>query len=363
MPRDYPDFPSHRQILAYFQAYAEHFGVIPYVRLSTRVEQARREADGRWRLTLSGSDGAKEDVVDALFVCSGHHSDPVMPELPGHFTGALLHAHDYKRAEPFRGKRVLVIGGGNSACDIAVETARVSAFTAISMRRGYRILPKLMLGLPADIVLWRIGLIPKFIRQRLAGWFVHLIIGPARRYGLAKPEGRMLEVHPTLNTEILDALRHGRVHPRPAIEHVEGSNVRFADGREEAFDVIVAATGYRISFPFLAEPFSEWTSAEAPPLYLRMMPADIDDLYFIGLFQPIGCIWNLADQQARIAALQLTGSLKRPSDIAARIARERQHPHWHFQKSARHAVEVDFREFRAALLKEIGNSDAERLSA
>ena len=285
-----------------------------------------------------------------------------MPQLPGHFSGDVLHAHAYKRAAPFRDKRVLVIGGGNSACDIAVETARVAAFAAISMRRGYRILPKLLFGMPADVALWRLRHLPKPLRQRLAGWMIRLAVGRPAKYGLAEPEGRILEVHPTLNSDFLDALRHGKVHPRPGIASVDGRKVRFADGREDSFDVIVAATGYRISFPFLSEPFNEWTGAEPPPLYLRMMPADIANLFFIGLFQPIGCIWTLADLQAQIAALQLAGKLKPPGELPARIAREVRHPHWHFQRSARHAVEVDYHEFRNTLLAEIGRSERDKVS-
>ena len=363
MPQDYPDFPSRRQILAYFNAYAEYFGVMPHVRLATRVERARRDADARWRLTLSHGGDTKEDVVDALFICNGHHSDPVLPQLPGRFDGEFLHAHAYKRAEPFRGKRVLVIGGGNSACDIAIETARLAAFTAISLRRGYHFLPKVIFGMPADVAFWRLRHLPKSLRQKLAGWLVRLAVGRPAKYGLAEPEGRFLEVHPTLSSEFLDALRHGKIHPQPGIASVDGRTVRFADGREEEFDAIIAATGYRISFPFLHEPFGSWTSLDPPPLYLRMMPADIDNLFFIGLFQPLGCIWNLADHQARIAALQITGRLARPSDLTARIEREIKHPHWRYQRSARHAIEVDFYEFRKALLAEIARAEPEPLSA
>jgi hypothetical protein len=286
-----------------------------------------------------------------------------VPQLPGRFDGELLHAHDYKRADPFRGKRVLVIGGGNSACDVAVETARLSAVTAISLRRGYHVLPKLIFGMPVDVAFWRLRHFPKPLRQKLAGWLVRLAVGRPGKYGLAEPEGRILEVHPTLSSEFLDALRHGKIHSRRGVAGVDGHTVRFADGREEEFDVIIAATGYRISFPFLHEPFASWTSLDPPPLYLRMMPADIDNLFFIGLFQPLGCIWNLADHQARIAALQITGKLARPPDLAGRIEREIKHPHWRFQHSARHAVEVDYYEFRKALLAEIARVEPEQLSA
>jgi len=356
MPDGYPDFPSHRQILDYFKGYAEHFGVMPHVHLCTRLDRARRDVDGRWRLTLSHDAGTKEDIVDALFICTGHHSDPVMPPLPGRFDGEMLHSHGYKHAEPFRGKRVLVIGGGNSACDIAVETARVSALTAMSLRRGYHFLPKVIFGMPADVAFWRLRHLPKPFRQKLAGWLVHLAVGRPAKYGLRERDGRLLEMHPTLNSEFLDALRHGKIHPRADVARVDGRMVRFADGRADEFDVIIMATGYRISFPFLREPFSSWDSLQPPALYLRMMPADIDNLFFIGLFQPLGCIWNLADHQARIAALQITGKLTRPADLSARIEREIRHPHWPYQRSVRHAIEVDFYEFRKALLAEVAKA-------
>src|SRR5690606_38634392 len=122
MPDDYPDYPSHKQVLAYFEDYARHFGVIPYVRFNTEVTKAEKQPDETWKITLN--DGTVE-TFDYLIVANGHHWDPRMPSYPGEFTGEMLHSHAFKSAAPFRDKRVLVVGGGNSACDIAVETSRV----------------------------------------------------------------------------------------------------------------------------------------------------------------------------------------------------------------------------------------------
>jgi hypothetical protein len=345
MPADYPDFPSHRQMRAYFDSYAAHFGLEPLIRLRTRVERAVREPDGRWSVTLSG--GGRE-TFDHLIVCSGHHREPYIPQHAGEFTGEILHSRDFKRAERFRERRVLVIGGGNSACDIAVDISRVALRTCISLRRGYYIVPKILFGRPIDLLYEKARKLPRVVVQPLLLALLRLGIGPWDKYGLTPPECGPLEMHPTLNSDILNALRHGRVLARPGVERFDGSMVHFRDRTAEPFDTVLWATGFRISFPFLDSSVVDWDPSRPPPLYLKMMHPRIENLFFIGLFQPIGCIWRLADHQARIAALQIAGRLPRPADIAARISSET--PHWHFEKTPRHAVEVDFHDFRRDLM-------------
>ncbi|MCX5514676.1 monooxygenase [Kaistia algarum] len=358
MPRSYPDFPSHRQLLDYFRGYAAEFGLERFIRFNTRLEHATLEADGRWRLLLLAPEGPSEEIVDRLIVCSGHHWKPNWPDYPGTFDGEILHAHDYRRAEPFRDKRVLVVGGGNSACDIAVETSRVSAFTAISMRRGYHIVPKVVFGLPVDIAYRKIRRLPKWLRQRVLDRMLKLLVGPYSRYGLQEPSRRIMEMHPTLNSELLYLIRHGRVHPRVGIERLDGEVVRFADGGAEPFDTVIYATGYRISFPFFEPGLFDWEGALDVPLYLKMMPVGYPTLDFVGLFQPIGCIWPLAELQARVIAAQIAGRLDRPADIEQRIAAEQAAPHWNFERTPRHAIEVDTYDLGDALRRELGRAKA-----
>jgi cation diffusion facilitator CzcD-associated flavoprotein CzcO len=354
MPDDYPDFPSHRQLLAYFTDYARAFQLGPHIRLGARVEQCALGSDGRWTVQVTEDGETRAETFDCLLVCSGHHRDAFVASYPGTFTGRIVHSSAYKRPDPFRGQHVLVVGGGNSAADIAVDVARLAARTALSMREGAYFIPKLMLGKPVDLVyaFWRSKLPTPLLQSALKLW-LRLAIGRWEDYGLQTPTNAPLEQHPTVNSSVLEALRHGRLVARRGIERYDGHIVHFTDGTQEAFDAIIMATGFRVSFPFLAERVADWDMARTPPLYLKMMHPTIPSLYFIGLFQPIGCIWRLADHQARIAALQVSGRLSRPSDLEARIRHEVAHPHRRFDPSPRHAIEVDYHTFRRELMDEL----------
>ena len=144
MPDDYPDYPSHRQVLAYFQRYAQHFGVEKYIQFNTAVTKVEKIAGERWRVTTDKGDVTE---FDALMIANGHHWNPRMPTYAGKFAGEFTHSHHYKKAAPYRDKRVLVIGAGNSGCDVAVEVSRIADRCDLSMRRGYYILPKRNFGM------------------------------------------------------------------------------------------------------------------------------------------------------------------------------------------------------------------------
>jgi NADPH-dependent 2,4-dienoyl-CoA reductase/sulfur reductase-like enzyme len=351
-PEGTPDYPGHRELLAYFEGYARRFGVLPHVRFGTEVVGAVPDPAGGFSVTLG--DGTVERF-DHLLVANGHHSDPRMPDYPGTFAGELLHAHDYKTSAPFRDKRVLVVGGGNSGCDIAVETARVSAFTAISMRRGYHFVPKFLFGLPSDVLHARIVFVPRPLRARLLRILLRLVNGSPARYGLEPPDHELLETHPVVNSELLYSIRHGRVHPRRDVVRFEGRTVHFADGRAEEYDVVIAATGYRISFPFLDRALVDF-SAGPVPLYLRVFPPRLPGLYFIGLCQPTGCIWPLADLQSRLVASLITGRYALPPNVEARIAAENRETARDYMATPRHTLEVDYHAYRQRLLREIPTS-------
>jgi cation diffusion facilitator CzcD-associated flavoprotein CzcO len=376
MPADWPDYPSRRLLIEYFRGYARHFGLYERIRFGTRVLRCEPNAAGGWRVSSAPMDAPSRgpsptgtgtgasasvparpsgrttalssttsaptsEVFDHLLVANGHHWDPRWPEYPGRFEGRYLHSHDFKSARGFEGLRVLVIGGGNSACDCACDVSRVAAKTAISMRRGYWFLPKFLLGYPNDALYARLVFLPPRLRQLAVGLLLRVLVGPPERYGLARPDHRVLESHPTLNSELLDRLRHGDVEPRGDIARFEGRTVRFKDGRSEEYDAVVACTGYRISFPFFDSALVSFDDGEVP-LHLRLFHPTLANLYFIGLVQPLGCIWPLAERQARLVAERIAGRLRLPDDLEARARAHARRAPFHFLATPRHSVEVDY---------------------
>lgn len=347
-----PDYPSHEQLRRYFQAYARYFGLYEHIEFHTEVVHCQRKGDGQWEVCLRRREREWTERFTHLVVCNGHHWAPRWPEYPGEFSGEFLHAHDFKRAAPFAGKRILVIGGGNSACDIAVETSRVSAFTSISWRRGYLVLPKFIMGMPSDVVGAKLAWLPIGLRARISELIIRLINGPNERYGLPKVNVRFGESHPTINDELLYRIRHGKVHPRPDVERFDGRMVYFKDGRAEEYDTVFACTGYRICHPFFDKSFISYEEGPVP-LYLRMMHPEYKDLYFIGLFQPLGCIWPGAELQSKIMARELAGKWKRPAHIRKLIAKEIARPHYRQLNTPRHTITVDYHLFRRQLLRQL----------
>jgi cation diffusion facilitator CzcD-associated flavoprotein CzcO len=348
MPADLPDFPSHRQLLGYLIDYARAFHLQPHIRLGTQVQHCVVDDHGKWTVGVVANGVARTEVFDNLLVCTGHHREAYLPTYPGTFTGLLLHSSTYKRPDQFRGKRVLVVGAGNSAADIAVDVARLASQTALSVRTSAYFVPKLVAGRPVDAAYeyWRSKLSRSLIRMALR-WWLRLTIGSWNDYGLPTPTDAPLDRPPTVNSRILDEIRHGRIKVRPGIEHYDGTAVDFTDGQREEFDVIIMATGFRAHFLFLP--------SQVVPGYLRMTHPTMPGLFFIGLFQTVGCIWRLADYQARIAALQITGRLSPPADIGARIHHEPAGQR-RLDRIPPRAIEVDYHAFRRALERELASA-------
>ena len=353
MPESYPDFPHHTQIAAYFEEYVDHFGFRERITFETGVEQAVRTEDGRWRIELEGGESR---IYDALLVANGHHWNPRWPEpaFPGSesFTGEQLHAHSYIDNSIFAGKRAVVLGMGNSAMDIAVESSYVAERTYLAARQGVWIIPKYVFGKPVD-QLRNDPRIPFKIRQRFTQQLIKSYLGPPERHGLPKPNHRFGEAHPTVSGRILDRLQHGTITPKPTIESFEGSKVRFVNGTVVEADVVVYCTGYKITFPFFDE---ELISAPENhiELFRRVFHPDIENVFFIGLLQPLGAIMPLAEAQGAWVGDYLQGDYALPSkaELRADIATDQAAMRERYVASKRHTIQVDYDDYLHALAKE-----------
>ncbi|PZX61035.1 cation diffusion facilitator CzcD-associated flavoprotein CzcO [Algoriphagus ratkowskyi] len=338
------DYPSHDELRNYFQAYANKFNLYQFIQFDTLVVHCELLDKGTWEVTIEKGGVRKAERFSQLVVCNGHHWKPRYPDYPGEFTGEFIHSHNFKKAAPFAGKRVLVIGGGNSACDVAVETSRVSAKTAISWRRGYRIVPKFFFGKPTDVVAEGTKWLPIKIRTLFSQILLRIMLGDNKLYGLRPITNNFGSLHPTINDELLHKIRHGKVKPRLDIKRFEGKKVIFEDGKEEEFDTIVACTGYWLSHPFFDKNLINYSDGPVP-LWLKMFHPTISNLYFIGMFQPLGCIWPGAELQSKLMAQELGGKWKRPENIAALCQKEMADPHYKQINTPRHTITVDFHLF------------------
>lgn len=346
MPKALPNYLHHSQVLEYFERYAEHFGLIPLVTFRTRVNHVVRLSDGGYKVSTENIDtGArKTDVYGAVLVCSGHHWCPKIPEFPGEFKGKMFHSRNYRRPDGLKGKHVLILGIGNSGADIACDVAPVAARTFLASRRGAHIIPRHLLGRPADK--WTTPLIsrlPLRAQQMLFSLIVWLSRGRQSSYGLSVPSTRILAEHPTLSTELLPLIKAGKVRPKPAVERLNGTEVIFADDSREHVDVFIYATGYRISFPFLADDLLK-VEENRVELYGKVVHPDFSGLYFIGLIQPLGAIMPLAELQAQWVAEIITGRQELPArdKMMRSIAEDQIALANRYVPSSRHTIQVDF---------------------
>jgi cation diffusion facilitator CzcD-associated flavoprotein CzcO len=302
MPEDFPDFPSADQMLAYLTAFAEDRGLLPHCEFNKRVSSVAPEDASRWTVKFADGDAR---TYKGVVVCNGHHWDKRYPEFRGTFTGEILHSKDYRDVSQVEGKRVLVIGGGNSGVDMACDAGRFGQSCDISLKSGYWYLPKTFLGRPlTDIPLW--GL-PIFMQRAILKAIVKLSIGDYRRYGLQRPNHKLFDRHPAFGTDLLSAIRLGRVKPRPAIDHVNGKTVTFVDGSTSTYDLIVAATGFHASFPFLPDGLIR-VKDNVVQVYGGAFPAGVRGLYIVGWAQARNgfgrLITPLSDLYARMIAMQ-----------------------------------------------------------
>ena len=361
MRHDYPTYPNHVQIAQYFDRFVDHFGFRDRIQFKTVVVSVVPSGDGGWDVTVRrrGAKRTTKQRYSAVLVANGHHWNPRWPEpaFPGAdtFTGVQTHSHYYKTFDDYVDKRVLVLGIGNSACDIAVETSKVAERTFLAMRRGAHVIPKYLFGIPTDhLTTSPLGHMRYSRMQRaIAGLIMRLARGDVTKYGLPKPDHKLGQAHPTISDDLLVRLGHGDITIKANIERLAGDTVHFVDGTSEQIDVIVYCTGYKITFPFLDSSLLDPQDNEIS-LFHRVVDPRNPGLYFIGLVQPLGAIMPLAEAQAAWVADLLDGTATLPSDAEMRQEIDEYHRSLakRYVRSKRHTIQVDFLEHFAELAKE-----------
>lgn len=254
-----------------------------------------------------------------------------------------MHSSHYRDLDQVSGKRVLVVGGGNSACDIVVDAGRGAARAVISMRRGYWFVPKHVFGVPSDVFADSGPKLPVWLEQRVFGTLLNVLYGKPEKLGLQRPDHRLFETHPVLNSNLFLSLQHGDVTAKPGIVTTSGTRVTFVDGSSEDFDLIIYATGYLHAVPYAQQYFG---SAQHPDLYLTCFSRDHTGLYGVGFIETNSGAYRHFDAFGQLIASHLDDQLRRPeraAEFASMIATDRPDLSGgiKFDKSPRHQGYVD----------------------
>jgi len=296
MPDHFADYPPRQQILEYLQSFADAYELTDRIEFGVGVRSVEKNADGTW--TVTRADG-RESVHRQVVVCTGAQWHPNIPELPGDFAGEVRHTVFYRSADELRGKRVLVVGAGNSGCDIACDAARSADRAVISMRRGYWFIPKHVFGRPVDTLAHTGPKLPMWLEQRVFGTLLRILNGDPRRLGLQKPDHKLFETHPAVNSLLIHHLQHGDITAKPGIASTAGKTVSFTDGTSADFDLILLATGYVHKVPVAQKYFGD---EQHPDLYLSAFSREHQGLFGVGFVETNSGAYELFDAQAQLIA-------------------------------------------------------------
>ena len=355
MPADYPMFPHHSHIIQYFDDYVDNFNIRSDIQFNTEVKDVSRNADGSFTVTTDNQVAEYQNVI----IANGHHWNPRFPEpaFKGAFTGEIIHSHFYRENEQVKGKNVLVVGIGNSAVDIACEAARTySGKVVISTRSGANIVPNWLWSIPFDSLASPLtSKLPLSLQRVFLSTALRLARGKQEDFGVPKPKRPLLSEHPTLSQDLLNLAGRGLVKFKPNIKEFKGKTVVFEDGTEQDFDLIVYATGYKVTFPFLKETSFDISETNDFRLYKKVIHPDYQGLYFLALIQPLGAIMPLAEVQSKWIAKILKGECQLPNqeEMLKSIETDKLAMAKRYSASPRHTLQVDFHPYKESVEREM----------
>jgi dimethylaniline monooxygenase (N-oxide forming) len=336
-------FPDHRDMAAYLRSYAAHFGVDRLIAFGMEVTKVEPEVTGpeaiQWRLRFANGETR---TFDAVVVGTGHLSIPIDPPWAGDFAGEYLHAHYYRTPDRFLGKRVMVVGKGNSGCDVTADVCVYAKRTVMVARSPELIVPKLFLGVPITQITglltrpWLPAALPRLAR-RLITLAVH---GRMEKWGIETPK---IPTHPISHATLINHIAYRRIEVKRNVERVAGHTVTFSDGTSEDFDVIIGATGYKIDYPFVTPDLLPLENERAD-LYKRIVPVGWPGLYYVGLFNTMGSSnLRMFEMQSQWIAAHETGAALMPTADAMRadIRARNAYVERSFPPGPRHAIEIE----------------------
>lgn len=341
MPHHYPDYPGHALVLKYFESYIDHFGFRNKITFNTTVEKVEKLGDHKYLVYTNNF--PPQEYTDVL-IANGHHWKPKWANFEGEFTGTVSHSHHYKTYHGFENKRVLIVGIGNSAVDIACELTTVAAAVTVSTRSGAYIIPKYLFGKPTDhLSKPPLAYAPVFLQRIALNVALRLNVGKQTNFGMPVPNRPILKEHPTISQEFLNKVGHGKVAIKPNIKTLKGTEVEFTGGSVQTFDHIIYSTGYQISFPFFDEHLFN-AEHNHLNLYEYAVSPVHKGLYFIGFIQPIGAVMPLAEMQA-VWISKIVANKKQLPDATAMnqwIEKNKRKMKARYGDATRHTLEVDF---------------------
>lgn len=345
MPQDWPDYPGHEQIATYFQSFAEDNDLLSRISFRTPVTNVEPlPCDGLpgsagWAVTAGG----EQRTYRSVMVANGHHGSPNIPDFPGEFSGQAFHAHEYRDPSVFADKDVVVVGVGNSGMDLACDAAKVARSVHLVTRHGVHVIPKYAFGKPVDqLGNTLMGYLPFRVERGLYEAIIRTCVGRPQDRGLPKPDHRLLHAHPTVSAELYDRVGHGDIVMKPDIARFDGDKVQFVDGTTEEVDLVVYATGYNVSLPFLKGVYTP--EHNKMPLYLRVAPPDLPGLWFMGFIQTVGSGIPLYEYQAEWVGDIIDGDLPMPDRATMQrwIDHDQKEMAKRYLRSERHTMQVDY---------------------
>lgn len=304
MPMSFPDYPGWREIRDYVRGFGRDYDLYRHVRFNTEVSRAEPIDGDRWRVTLA--DGTTSEY-DGLICCPGVTWHPNRVTLPGEdeFEGVVRHSVDFRDGLEFRGKRVLVVGAGNSGVDIACDAAQFADAAYLSVRRGYRFFPKHVAGIPTDALVNGYVDPPKgVVVSSDPSELLDSLVGDVTRFGLPAPDHDALSSHPILNTQVLHHLGHGDLLAKPDVVRLTRTGAVFTDGSEVELDEVLLATGYQYLMPFLDPDLLTWRAGH-PELYLNVFSREHDSLYILGFVEFADAAYKRFDEMAQLIMIDI----------------------------------------------------------